>query len=124
MEKYPKNFNSPYDGNGEDDEYEFVIPSQFKMGKEEIKRKLGFRDFPKRTIEEKRGLLGSEERVRALDAITTTTLPASKKEIKKGVVLEVAEQNLISPEVLRNNLLVYIGSGTDIEYALALGGEK
>ena len=91
---------------------------------QKLKRRLGFRDFPQRNFEEKKVLLGSNERVRALDAITTTTLPVSKREVKKGVVLEIAEKYLISSELLRQHPLVYIGSGTDIEYPLALGGRN
>lgn len=85
---------------------------------------LGLRDFPKRTSEEKVELLGSEQRVRTLDNITTTTLPISKKEMKKGVVLEIIEKKLLSDEILRNYPIVYIGSGTDVEYPLALGGRN
>lgn len=87
-----------------------------------IKRLLGLRDFPQKTPKEKQTILGSEARVRALDAISTSTLPLKKKEVKKGIVLELAEKGLISIEVLRNHPLVYLGSGTDIKYSLALGG--
>jgi len=87
-----------------------------------MKRLLGLRDFPAKSPPEKLAILGSAERVKALDAITTTTMPPKKKEIKKGVVLEISERKLLSPKLLRSHPLVYIGSGTDIEYPLALGG--
>jgi hypothetical protein len=87
-----------------------------------IRRMLGLRDFPKRTQEEKLKLLGSQQRLNVLNSITTTTLPISKKEMKKGAVLEIIEKRLLSDEILRNHPLVYIGSGIDIEYPLALGG--
>ncbi len=103
---------------------ESALPSKVESKENRMKRLMGFRDFPKRTQEEKLALLGSEERVRALDAITTTTLPPSKKEMKKGAALEVAEQHLVSEEILRTYPLVYLGSGTDIEYVLALGGRN
>lgn len=69
-------------------------------------------------------MLGSEQRLRALNAITTTTLPVSKSEVKKGIVLELTDRALISPEMLRTHPLVYIGSGTDVEYPLAIGGRS
>ena len=89
-----------------------------------MKRLMGLRDFPLRTVDEKRALLGSDSRVFVLDAISTTTNPASKREIKKGIVLEVTEKGLIPEEVLKHNPIVYIGSGTDVEYPLALGGRN
>lgn len=90
----------------------------------EILKKLGLRAFPKRSFEEKMKILGSKEKVSALDAIETTTKPLAKKEVKKGIVLEILENNFISSELLKNNPLVYIGSGADIEYPLALGARN
>ncbi len=87
-----------------------------------MRRLLGLRTFPKRTTEEKRTLLGSDQRFAALDSITTTTLPVSKKEVKKGIVLELVDKALISSELLKDHPLVYIGSGIDVEYPLAIGG--
>ncbi|MEI6346235.1 MAG: hypothetical protein WCO79_03310 [bacterium] len=102
---------------------EFSQP-KFESKDQRMRRLLGLRDFPKRTVEEKRMLLGSEQRLAALDAITTTTLPVSKKEVKKGIVLELADKAIISADTLRTHPLVYIGSGTDIEYPLAIGGRQ
>lgn len=96
--------------------------SNKETDEQKIKRLLGFRDFPSRTQEEKTVLLGSGECVAALEAINTTTNPRKKREIKKGVVLETLEKGLIRKEVLKSHPFVYIGSGTDIEYPLALGG--
>jgi hypothetical protein len=91
---------------------------------ESVKRLLGLRDFPRKTPEEKRRILKSSMRVKALDAITTTTLPISKREIKKGVVLEIAEKGLFTEELLKRNPTVYLGAGTDVEYPLALGARN
>jgi hypothetical protein len=118
MENNAESFDSLHD-----DESADMVPPKAESKESRMKRLMGFRGFPKRTQEEKLALLGSEERVQALDSITTTTLPSSKKEMKKGVVLEVAERHLISEEILRTYPLVYLGSGIDIEYALALGGK-
>jgi hypothetical protein len=90
---------------------------------QKMRRLLGLRSFPKMTDDEKKKLLGSEERLEVLKRIKTITLPAgAKAEVKKGVVLEMIKSHLVSDEVLRNHPLVYIGSDTDIEYPLALGG--
>ncbi len=118
MKNNPEGFDPLYGEERMDTE----IPPNTESKEHRMKRLMGFRDFQKRTQEEKLALLGSGERVKALDAITTTTLPSSKKEMKKGVVLEIAEKRLISDEILRAYPLVYIGSGTDLEYTLALGG--
>jgi hypothetical protein len=96
--------------------------SQSETKEQRMKRMMGLRDFPKKTSEEKMSVLGNEQRLIVLDAIDTTTYPRSKREVKKGIVLEVADKVLISDEILRNHPVVYIGSGTDIEYPLALGG--
>ena len=85
---------------------------------------LGFRDFPKRTDEEKKELLGTEQRMKVFDSISTTTLPVSKKEMKKGAILEIIEKKLLSDKILRDHPVVYIGSGTDVEYPIALGGRN
>ena len=98
--------------------------NQPETKEQRMKRMMGLRDFPKRTVEDKKALLGSDRRVSVLDAITTTTNPASKREVKKGIVLEAVEKGLVSSELLRQNPVVYIGSGTDIEYPLALGGRN
>lgn len=115
-------FELPYDDDVDKQQMAQNLEHRNEKNKR-IRHLLGLRNFPKRTRDEKMALLGSEDRVRALDAITTTTLPCIQKgEMKKGVVLAVAEKNLISQEVLRRHPLVNIGSGTDIEYPLAVGG--
>lgn len=84
---------------------------------------LGLRDFKERMREEKFELLGSEERLRAFENISTTTFPIGKKsEMKRGIVLELIEKNFLPTEVLQKYPLVYIGSGLDVEYPLAIGG--
>lgn len=89
------------------------------------KRLLGIRDFAPVSLEKKRQLLGSEERLAALAAIDTSTMPRRpKREMKHGIVLDVLQRRLLSSELLREHPLIYIGSGTDIEYPLALGGRQ
>jgi len=83
-----------------------------------IRRLMGKRDFPQRTDEDRLRILKSEDRVRALNAITTTTLPPAKKEMKKGAVLQIAEENLIQEDILKSRQVVYIGSDIDAEYPL------
>lgn len=99
---------------------EFASPSR-ETENQRMRHLLGLREFPKRNVEEIRLLLGSDQRLAALEAIATDTLPRSKKDVKKGIALEAAEKGLISKEVLQGHSLTYIGSGTDIEYPLALG---
>jgi len=94
-----------------------------KMDKD-VKRLLGLRDFPARTEAEKKEILGSDMRVQALDAIDTTTRPRTKREIKKGIVLEATEKKLIEENILEKDPVIYIGSGTDVEYPLALGARN
>ena len=89
------------------------------------KRLLGLRDFNIFSPEEKTALLVSKDRLSALEAIDTNTMPRGpKREMKRGIVLEVLKQKLLSVEILRNNPLVYLGSGFDVEYPLALGAHK
>jgi len=101
--------------------YDDILKSRVPNREELLKRMLGKRNFPKRTEEDKLRILQSGERVRALNAIETTTFPPGKKEMKKGAVLEIAERCLISDAVLKEQEITYIGSGTDAEYLLALG---
>src|SRR3989344_6175751 len=89
-----------------------------------IRRLMGKRDFPQRTDEDRLRILKSEDRVRALNAITTTTLPPAKKEMKKGAVLQIAEENLIQEDILKSRQVVYIGSDIDAEYPLSLGARN
>ncbi len=103
---------------------ESVPKPQIESKERRIKLLLGLRDFPKKNQDEKRALLGSEQRVAVFDTISTTTNPASKREVKKGIVLEAVEKRLVSGELLRQHPLIYIGSGTDVEYPLALGGRS
>lgn len=83
---------------------------------------LGLRVFPERSSDEIRSILsGSEMRVAAYDNIDTTTHPRKKREIKKGIVLEMLSQHVWADEIAKKQPLVYIGSGEDVEYVLALG---
>lgn len=74
---------------------------------------------------EKSIFLESAERIRAFDNIDTSTNPRKQKiKQKKGIVSEILKSNLIPENILKNYPLVYLGSGTDIEYPLALGARK
>lgn len=97
--------------------------TQTETKEQKMRRLLGLRRFPKLSDDEKKELLGSNERLQVLNRIKTVTLPVgAKAEVKKGVVLEMIKSHLVSDEVLRSHPLVYIGSEADIEYPLALGG--
>lgn len=83
---------------------------------------LGLRQFPKKTEEERRALMGSDMRFKALQSILTTTLPYKlQAEMKRHIALTVTEQGLISEEALKDFPSVYIGAGGDLEYPLAIG---
>ncbi len=58
----------------------------------DAKRLLGLRDFPHASEKHRQGLLGSNERAHAWEAIDTSTLPRRKREVKKGIVLETLEK--------------------------------
>lgn len=74
---------------------------------------------------EKEALLKSEERIRAFEKIETTTNPPKARiKQKQGIVSETIKKSLISEEVLKNEPMLYFGSGTDVEYPLALGGRN
>lgn len=77
------------------------------------------------TDEEKTRLLASQERMAAYDNIDTTTHPRDPRiREKQGIVSEVARQNLLSVDLLRTLPTVYLGSGDDVDYPLALGARK
>jgi len=91
----------------------------------DTKRLLGIRDFEHLAPEQKDELLKTPDREAAFDGINTTTTPRKpKREMKKGIVAEIIKQRLLPDEILRDYPMVYIGSETDIEYPLALGGRK
>lgn len=77
------------------------------------------------TDESLRQYLPSEERRSAYERIETSTLPKKRKiEQKKNIVAEVLQNVLIPEEILKEKSTVYLGSGTDIEYPLALGARN
>lgn len=85
----------------------------------------GLRQFPKRTEEERRSIMGSNMRLKALQDMRTTAWPKKlQAEMKRHVALAVQEQRLISDDALKHFPCVYIGSGGDIEYPLAIGARK
>jgi hypothetical protein len=102
-----------------------TIPLTPEQIEEQEKRALELLGLDKEWTEleddEKSNLLKSSSRKRAYDTIDTTTHPRSKKiQQKKGEVAEILKKKLLSTEVLRKPT-VYLGSGEDIEYSLALG---
>lgn len=90
-----------------------------------VRRLLGLDRNWKPLDGERKMLLGSEQRMRAYDAIDTNTNPRQPNiEKKKGIVAELLERCLIPDDVLKEKKTVYIGSATDIAYPLALGARN
>lgn len=82
----------------------------------------GIRHFQATSPEEARRLLGSDARFQAFAAIRTLKLPQNRwGEMKRDITLEVVKRKFLSDDFLRTRPVVYIGSGIDIEYVLALG---
>lgn len=87
------------------------------------KRLLGL-DIPWNTLsgDEQQKFLKSPQRIAAFLAIFTTTLPIGpKSDEKRGIVSHILRKQLIAEEILRMYPTVYLGSGDDFEYPLALG---
>jgi hypothetical protein len=54
-----------------------------------------------------------------------STMPHHERaEQKRGIVSEIIRKNVISEEILKNFPIVYLGSGSDINYPLAIGGRN
>jgi hypothetical protein len=79
---------------------------------------LGLREFDQRKPED---FLKSGQRRAAWSAIRTNTLPTTKADMKRGVVLESIHRRLLPENIFKTHPVVYIGSGVDVEYPLALG---
>ena len=92
----------------------------------EILNLLGLdRKYANFSDQEKLTFLKSKQRINAYDKISTSTNPPRANiDKKKGIVSEVIKNNLIDEETLKKYPSVYIGSGTDIEYPLAMGARK
>jgi hypothetical protein len=77
------------------------------------------------TETEKKDLLITPERTMAFENIDTSTNPRMAKiKQKKGIVSEILKRKLIPDNILKTKDLLYLGSGTDIEYPLAIGARK
>lgn len=75
--------------------------------------------------EERGNILQSRERMTAYDNIDTTTTPRGPKiREKQGIVSEITRNNLLSEELLQTSPTVYLASGDDIDYPLALGARN
>ncbi len=87
------------------------------------RRLLGLdRDLPVFEEMEMQEFLKTEDRIRAYNRIDTNTMPRKlKAEQKRGIVTKVLKERLISDEILKTNPTVYLGSGTDVAYPIALG---
>ena len=89
------------------------------------KRLMGLKEFKKLNETEEKNLLQSSDRFNAYSQVSTTTSPRTHKiEYKKGIIREVLKQKLIPDNILTQDATVYLGSGTDIEYPLALGARN
>src|SRR5690606_32928106 len=96
------------------------IQEQEKRSRKLLGLDVKFRTF---TPEEEDSYLISSERKKAFENIDTTTNPRKPKiEQKKGIVSELIKDEIIPQEIVKNYPLIYLGSGTDIEYPLAIGG--
>lgn len=83
--------------------------------------RIGVRDFDERSEAERNALLGSPMRQKAFDSLDTVTpFRAVQREQKKNTALELIAR-VVTPELLKSHPLVYIGSGSDVEYPLVLG---
>jgi hypothetical protein len=94
-----------------------------KKDRDDVMRLLGLKiKFRQFSDTQKKEYLISDERIKAFEDISTTTLPSKEKaNQKRGIISELIQDKIISDEVLKNYKTVYLGSGTDIEYPLALG---
>lgn len=71
---------------------------------------------------EKEESLVSKGRKKAFENIDTSTNPREpNREKKRGIVTEVIKRKLIEDQVLKIYPLVYLGSGTDVEYPISMG---
>ncbi len=119
--KRPRTDSSPTD----DGDSHFEMPSDEEMTRR-ARQLLGL-DFNWQLPHEaeKNSLLRSEGRVNAFDTINTTTNPRGENIKKKqGIIAELLRKKLLYEGHLINKPTVYIGSGDDIEYPLALGARK
>ncbi|MEI7792274.1 MAG: hypothetical protein WCI57_02195 [Candidatus Berkelbacteria bacterium] len=83
------------------------------------------RSYKNFSPDERGKFLITPERMRAFDGISTTTNPKREKAAqKKGIVSEILYGNLVLADVLKKYPTLYLGSGTDIEYPLALGSRE
>ncbi|MCB9798521.1 hypothetical protein H6758_02245 [Candidatus Nomurabacteria bacterium] len=82
-------------------------------------------DWEPLSAAEKETLLHSPSRTAAFENIDTTTNPRQAKiREKQGIVSEILRKELIPAGILKDFPTVYLGSGDDIEYVLALGARK
>ncbi|MBI2038125.1 MAG: hypothetical protein HYT15_04355 [Candidatus Magasanikbacteria bacterium] len=111
--------------NGDLGESEYAR-SMREKSEREARRLLGLNvEWQPFTAAEQGAQLGSAERVASYRNIDTTTNPPSAKiREKQGIVAEIVRQELLSQELLRTLPTVYLGSGTDVEYPIALGARK
>lgn len=112
----------------QDDESTPALSWQERQKKSEIeaRRLMGLNiEWQPLTPAEQGARLGSAERIASYSNIDTTTHPRGPRiREKQGIVAEIVRQELLSQELLRTLPTVYLGSGTDVDYPLALGARK
>ncbi len=70
-------------------------------------------------------LFSSPEEAKAFEQISAETLPRKTAiEHKKNNIAEIKKDGLINREIIRENPVVYMGSGIDFEYPLLLGARN
>ena len=81
--------------------------------------------LPQLSEAEEKALFPSVDRYYAYQQIQAETYPAKhKRAFKKGITRTIVEKNVLSEAVLTNKPTLYLGSGKDIAYLLALGVRK
>ena len=100
-------------------------PELYEEMSPDTKRLLGLRDFPERSAEDMQRLFKSTERVAAFNNIKTVTIPQGPRvKQKQGIVSEIVERGLVSEHILKHYPTIYLGSGTQVQYPLALGARS
>ncbi len=127
MEHFFKNIFSKRPKEEENTDYQHTSP-------ERIRELLGIRSFESVSDEKLKELFKTDDLMSAYQNLYTTTgetfagdigkIKAGKIEAKKGNVREILMTKMISEEILKNLPTVYLGSGADIEYPLAIGSRK
>lgn len=122
-EGIPSAFDQP--DNNHEEQFEWAEESS-EQDKLRTKQLLGLDiQYDKLTVEELQQLLWSKERIEMFNNITAETLPSrAKAEQKRGIVSEIVRNQLIAKQVLKEYPTIYLGSGLDFGYPLAIGSRN